>query len=76
MYDQVRSLHSKNIASFALTGSLPAKKRKLLFNELVSENISAKVLFITPEMLSRSDKFKISLDYLYEKKRIARYIFL
>jgi len=72
MYDQVRSLHSKNIESYALTGSLSAKKKKLLFNELVSENIKAKVLFITPEMLNRSDKFRITLDYLYEKKRIAR----
>ncbi|ORX66238.1 ATP-dependent DNA helicase [Anaeromyces robustus] len=74
MYDQVRSLQSKNIDSFALTGSLSAKKKKLLFNELVSENISAKVLFITPEMLNRSDKFRISLDYLYEKRKIARFV--
>ncbi|ORX44490.1 ATP-dependent DNA helicase [Piromyces finnis] len=74
MYDQVRSLHSKNIESFALTGSLSAKKKKLLFNELVSENLTAKVLFITPEMLNRSDKFRITLDYLYEKRRIARFV--
>jgi RecQ family ATP-dependent DNA helicase len=74
MYDQVRSLHSKNIDSFALTGSLSSKKKSLLFNELVSGNMKARVLFITPEMLNRSEKFRITLDYLYEKKRIARFV--
>lgn len=76
MQDQVDHLKALNITATQLNGALaPSARNKIMepFNADVPENW-LQLLYVTPEMISKSQAFTNSLLKLHRKKKLARIV--
>ncbi|EMR09443.1 hypothetical protein PNEG_02385 [Pneumocystis murina B123] len=74
MQDQVEHLLSININSELINGETPVSKRKEVMKILYSNNMSLKLLYVTPEFLVRNNSFGKVLDHIYSKNNFARVV--
>ncbi|OAA62703.1 DNA/RNA helicase [Niveomyces insectorum RCEF 264] len=76
MQDQVDHLKALNIAASAFNGSTPAPARRhilALFSKPNPEHF-LQLLYVTPEMVSKSNQFCDGLATLYRNKKLARIV--
>ncbi|KAL1922577.1 uncharacterized protein VTP21DRAFT_10116 [Calcarisporiella thermophila] len=76
MQDQIQHLIALGIGAMCLNGTLDAKRRSDVFQELdKSENsLRLRLLYVTPEMLSKSSQFQNALRRLHQKNLLARFV--
>lgn len=72
--DQVTALINKGITAVTLNSHMDAENRNFSFAQLTAPEPTARLVYVTPEMVSKSDKFRGILQRLYEKKRLARFV--
>ena len=71
--DQVDHLNNLSISCKVL-GAFKSNKLDKSFYQAVASDFSLKILFVTPEKLSKSDKVNTLLKSLYVNKRISRFV--
>lgn len=74
MQDQVSHLLDKGVASVCLNGSMTQDKRSWAFAELFKNPPLTKLVYVTPEMLSKSGQFQNAVRSLYNRKLLARFV--
>ncbi|GJD10779.1 ATP-dependent DNA helicase Q-like 4A [Galdieria sulphuraria] len=72
--DQVSQLHEKGIFAAALTASTSAQVRKSIFDDLRATFPRLRLLYVTPERISKSQMFHKFLNQLYGRKLLARFV--
>lgn len=75
MQDQVEQLvEGKGIAAGMLNSTVPVAQKRWVFNDLYKPTPTMQLLYITPELLSKSDQLKNALDALYKRNKLARIV--
>ncbi|OZJ04060.1 hypothetical protein BZG36_04653 [Bifiguratus adelaidae] len=74
MQDQVEHLLEKGIPATCLNGTLTAAKRNWAFQELEKDPPSVRLLYVTPEMLTKSNQAQNAISRLYSRKQLARFV--
>ncbi|QIX00135.1 hypothetical protein AMS68_005652 [Peltaster fructicola] len=76
MEDQVQHLRKLRIQAFLLNGDTSQSERRHIFDTLARPDAATfiHILYITPEMLSKSQAMINSMDRLYSNKRFARLV--
>ncbi|KAM7195126.1 ATP-dependent DNA helicase hus2/rqh1 [Naviculisporaceae sp. PSN 640] len=76
MQDQVEHMKALNIRAVAFTGDMPAEVRRhaLTLFEQESPEQQTQLLYVTPEMVSKSQAFVNGLQKLHRNKRLARIV--
>lgn len=74
MEDQVTHLINKGITAILLKGDTDADRRKSLFSDLERDNILTKLLYVTPEMLSKSSQLQNAMRRLHTRGLLARFV--
>lgn len=72
MQDQVFHLRNKNIAAGMINSTLDARAKEQAFAALSSGEY--KLVYLSPEMLSLSDKMRTELSNLYRSNKLARLV--
>lgn len=74
MQDQVSHLLDKGIAAVCLNGSMNQERRAWAFTELSKNPPTTKLVYVTPELLSKSGQFQNTVRSLYNRKLLARFV--
>ncbi|ORZ04057.1 hypothetical protein BCR41DRAFT_426086 [Lobosporangium transversale] len=74
MQDQAMHLVKKGIPTVLLHGNLDAAMRKFVFDQLHAEQVIPKLVYMTPEMLSKSGQAQSTLRRLHSRKLLARFV--
>ncbi|RPA95867.1 hypothetical protein L873DRAFT_1845705 [Choiromyces venosus 120613-1] len=76
MQDQVDHLQKLNIMAFFINGEISEEQRRLLYGSLYHENVEEMIqlLYITPEMIAKSDKMVNTLLSLHRRGKLARIV--
>lgn len=76
MHDQVEHLRKLNVQAFFINSDVSAEQRKLVFSGLRDPKVEKliQLLYVTPEMLGRSQQMIKCLDNLYHLKKLARIV--
>ncbi|KAI5791914.1 hypothetical protein EDC01DRAFT_728487 [Geopyxis carbonaria] len=76
MNDQVEHLVKLNIMAFFINGETPAETRRTLFGALNGPEPGdlVQLLYVTPEMIGKSEHFVRTLVSLHERNRLARIV--
>lgn len=74
MQDQVEHLLSININSALMNGETPVSERKEVMKTLYSNDMSLKLLYVTPEFLIRNKTFGKALDHIYSRNNFSRVV--
>ncbi|KAI8061056.1 P-loop containing nucleoside triphosphate hydrolase protein [Gongronella butleri] len=74
MEDQVQNLQRRGVAAMVINSSLSTGQRNDVFNQLYASPPQVQLVYITPEMIQKSGKFQNTLQTLYERKYIARFV--
>ncbi|CAK4034584.1 ATP-dependent DNA helicase [Lecanosticta acicola] len=76
MEDQVQHLRKLNIQAFLVNGETTRDERSHLMDGLEQDDVEkfVQLLYITPEMLSKSQAMMNSFERLYQRKRMARLV--
>lgn len=72
--DQVTSLINKGITAVTLNSTMDAENRNFSYAQLRSKEPTASLVYVTPEMIGKSEQFKDVLRSLYERRRLARFV--
>lgn len=72
--DQVTGLINKGITAVTLNSTMDAENRNFSLAQLRSPEPTASLVYVTPEMISKSAQFKDVLQGLYQRKRLARFV--
>lgn len=72
--DQMNKLRTLKIPARHLCGTQKPTEIDTIYKEIESESRSVKVLFLTPEKVSQSQRLKDILLKLYQRGNIARFI--
>jgi len=72
--DQVSQLHERGIFAAALTASTTAQVRKSIFDDLRATFPRLRLLYVTPERISKSAMFHKYLTQLYNRNLLARFV--
>ncbi|XP_011505803.1 PREDICTED: Bloom syndrome protein homolog [Ceratosolen solmsi marchali] len=72
--DQTQKLSSLNIPAAHLSGTLTIDQTEAIYSQLSKENPILKLLYVTPEKLSVSQRLCNSLKTLYERRQLARFV--
>ncbi len=72
--DQTRHLIKRNIPAIAYTGDLTAADRNMAHAELSRSEPYTKVVYVTPEMITKGGKIKGIMDNLINNNRVARFV--
>jgi superfamily II DNA helicase RecQ len=72
----VQSLLNRGIPTLVLSSTQSAQQRRFAFHELSlpPHAMIAKLLYVTPEMMTKSTQFQSMLGRLYQSKQIARFV--
>ncbi|XP_043475693.1 ATP-dependent DNA helicase Q1-like [Leptopilina heterotoma] len=73
MEDQLRGLHKNNINAMMLSAKSGKENTKQIMTALVDSNSSLKLVYVTPEYLAKSNRFKSKLQKAYEMGRLDRF---
>ncbi|XP_052121683.1 recQ-like DNA helicase Blm isoform X1 [Frankliniella occidentalis] len=74
IFDQVQKLNSLDIPSACLSGDIGRQQIDNVYLDLSLREPSIKLLYVTPEMLSASDKLKSILSSLHARGRLSRFV--
>ncbi|ESZ99276.1 hypothetical protein SBOR_0317 [Sclerotinia borealis F-4128] len=76
MHDQVDHLKKLNIQASLLNGEISSEAKQNLFSALSERNPEqyVQLLYVTPEMITKSNAILSKLDDLYAKERLARIV--
>jgi RecQ family ATP-dependent DNA helicase len=74
MQDQVQSLMDKGIPAINFSSDCTAERRKWIFEELSKSIPTVKLLYVTPEMMMRSNQFETALKRLHSRSLLARFV--
>lgn len=76
MEDQVNALQEKDLEAYLFNGDTEYTERRKIKLDLERHDVEnyIKLLYITPEMLSKSDSIGDSLRSLYSRHRLARFV--
>jgi hypothetical protein len=75
MQDQVEQLvKGKEILAGMLNSSVSADQKSFVYKELNKPEPEMCLLYITPELLSKSSQLKSALDRLYNRNKLARIV--
>ncbi|KAI8097856.1 P-loop containing nucleoside triphosphate hydrolase protein [Gilbertella persicaria] len=75
MQDQVEQLvEGKGIAAGMLNSTVPASRKKWIFEDLQLATPTMQLLYVTPELLSVSNQLRSTLDNLHRRNKLARFV--
>ena len=74
MADQVSALIDKGINAVLLNSDSPAEERRETLRSLSRADCDIDLLYVTPEMLNKSNAMMDTLAYLHSKQRFARLV--
>lgn len=76
MMDQVDHLIKMNIGACFINGESDSATKKMIYDWLYSPNVEdlVQLLYITPEMIAKSDKIVNTLANLHRRRRLARIV--
>ncbi|KAI1461917.1 hypothetical protein F4805DRAFT_411397 [Annulohypoxylon moriforme] len=76
MQDQVDHLEALNIAAASFSGDKKASDRSRIMGYLQERNpeLYLQLLYVTPEMINKSNQFQDGLNALYQNKKLARLV--
>ena len=76
MQDQVDHLQKLNIMAFFINGEISEQQRRILYDSLYDENVEEliQLLYITPEMIAKSEKMVSALLNLHRRGKLARVV--
>lgn len=76
MQDQVDHLQKLNIMAFYINGEISEEQRRILYDSLYDQNVEEMIqlLYITPEMIAKSDKMVTTLVNLHRRGKLARIV--
>lgn len=76
MQDQVEHLRQLNIQAFLINSEVTAEHRRLVMETLKDPNVEhfIQLLYITPEMISKSQAIVNAFQNLHRRKRLARIV--
>ncbi|EPB86870.1 hypothetical protein HMPREF1544_06296 [Mucor circinelloides 1006PhL] len=74
MEDQVEQLVGKGIAATKLNSSVDAAHKKWVYSDLNQPTPATHLVYITPELLTKSDQLRNTLDRLDQRNRLARFV--
>lgn len=74
MHDQAMHLVNKGVPTVILHGDLDATMRRFVFDQLEAESIMTKLVYMTPEMLSKSGQAQSALQKLHRRQLLARFV--
>ncbi|XP_063864598.1 recQ-like DNA helicase BLM isoform X1 [Scylla paramamosain] len=74
MQDQVQKLASLDIHAGRLSGDISLQEENQTFLDLSRKEITMKLLYVTPEKISASQKFTDLLERLYNQQRLSRFV--
>ncbi|KAK3811563.1 MAG: P-loop containing nucleoside triphosphate hydrolase protein [Linnemannia gamsii] len=74
MHDQAMHLVNKGVPTVILHGDLDATMRRFVFDQLESDKIMTKLVYMTPEMLSKSVQAQNALQRLHNRGLLARFV--
>ncbi|XP_071549733.1 recQ-like DNA helicase Blm [Panulirus ornatus] len=72
--DQVQKLASLDIPAAHMSGDITLREENLISTELMKREIGLKLLYVTPEKISASQKFSGILESLYQRQKLARFV--
>ncbi|KAL0125423.1 hypothetical protein PUN28_004506 [Cardiocondyla obscurior] len=72
--DQVQKLTSLDIPAAHLSGSITDNQATAIYRELSKKEPALKILYVTPEKISASQKFCSILTALYERELLTRFV--
>ncbi|XP_050687187.1 recQ-like DNA helicase Blm isoform X2 [Eriocheir sinensis] len=72
--DQVQKLNSLDIAANHLSGNISLQEENQIYMDLSRREIGLKLLYVTPEKISASQKFSDHLDRLYNLHKLSRFV--
>ncbi|XP_042204924.1 Bloom syndrome protein homolog isoform X2 [Homarus americanus] len=72
--DQVQKLASLDIPAGHLSGDIKYQEEGLIMTELMRRDIGVKLLYVTPEKISASQKFGNTLETLYQRQKLSRFV--
>ena len=72
--DQVNKLQALDIPARNLSGEQSLQEMNTIYNELESDPPNVKVLYVTPEKISASNRIQTVFKRLFDKGRIARFV--
>ena len=76
MQDQVDHLQKLKVQAFLINSEVTAEHRNFVFSALRGPKVEQfiQLLYVTPEMLSKSQALEKTFQYLYERERLARIV--
>ena len=76
MHDQINHLRNLGIQALELSGSSNTDERRFVFNALRDPGVEdlVQMLYITPEMISKSSALITALTGLHQRRRLARIV--
>jgi bloom syndrome protein len=76
MQDQVEHLQKLKIQAFLINSEVTAEHRSFVFSALRGPNVEQfiQLLYVTPEMLSKSQALEKTFQHLYEQGKLARIV--
>ncbi|KAJ2959615.1 hypothetical protein NQZ79_g4952 [Umbelopsis isabellina] len=74
MQDQVSHLLEIGIAAVCLNSTMDQHKRSWAYSELGKTPPSTRLVYVTPELLSKSGAFQNTVRSLYNRKLLARFV--
>ncbi|WAQ98944.1 BLM-like protein [Mya arenaria] len=72
--DQVQKLNSLNVPAGHLTGDVSAEEADILYRKLFRRQPEVRLIYVTPEKLSASEKLLSVLGNLYDRKLLDRFV--
>ncbi|XP_023724702.1 Bloom syndrome protein homolog isoform X2 [Cryptotermes secundus] len=72
--DQVQKLNSLDIPAAHMSGETTARQEHGIYTELSKREPGLKLLYVTPEKLSASNKLMDALSSLYDRRKLARFV--
>jgi len=76
MQDQVEHLQNLKIQAFLINSEVTAEHRSFVFSALRGPKVEQfiQLLYVTPEMLSKSQALEKTFQHLYEQGKLARIV--
>jgi RecQ family ATP-dependent DNA helicase len=76
MQDQVDHLQKLNVMAFYINGEISEMQRSVLYDSLYHQDVEEMIqlLYITPEMIAKSDKMVNTLVHLHRRGKLARVV--
>ena len=72
--DQVQNLTVKRIKARALSGDATQEEQNDIYRDIESDEPRIRLLYVTPEKISKSPRLQDAFKKMYDKGKIARFV--